>query len=322
MFKRIAILATGLAIPLVLLQSCQQAANGSNTSSPEQGVADMHQPEPFQPTQQWKDYWYAGKGELTSYKLTQSRYGELHNGTTVIVFVTEDLSAQKQVKLDDPASAGADKLPVLKMNQSTKFVTGIYPYSMMLSTFQPVDIHTYPHAVKVTASVQEWCGMTYYQMNARKDKFQMESRSYFESEGDKNTEMDPVLQEDELWNWIRIAPDKLPVGAQKMFPGAYYLRLSHHTAAVTNVTCSLQDENGLRTYTMEMPDLNRTLKIHFQAAFPYKIMGWEDTFPGFDGKPLTTKGEYMKYILLDYWRAHNNDDRALRKELDLPEDWQ
>jgi len=84
---------------------------------------------------EFKNYWYAGKAELSSYKLQQARYGEIHSGTAVLVFVTEDFSKSKQVKLDHPENAGNDKLPVLKLNFTKKFVTGIYPYSMMMSAF-------------------------------------------------------------------------------------------------------------------------------------------------------------------------------------------
>ena len=84
-------------------------------------------------------YWFQGKAELTSYTLSQARYGELHPGEAVLIFVTEDFSRKKQVKLDDPAAAGADKVPVLKLNFEKKFGTGIYPYSLLTSVFLPLD---------------------------------------------------------------------------------------------------------------------------------------------------------------------------------------
>ncbi len=57
-------------------------------------------------------YWFQGKAELTSYDLQQARYGELHLGQAVLIFVTEDLSRQKQVKLDNPDAAPAgDRVP-------------------------------------------------------------------------------------------------------------------------------------------------------------------------------------------------------------------
>ena len=32
----------------------------------------------------FKEYWYAGNAEITSYKLTQARYGELREGKAVL----------------------------------------------------------------------------------------------------------------------------------------------------------------------------------------------------------------------------------------------
>ena len=55
---------------------------------------------------EFKSYWNSGRAEITSYKLEQARYGELHSGYSVLVFVTEDFSKKKQVKLDRPAAAG------------------------------------------------------------------------------------------------------------------------------------------------------------------------------------------------------------------------
>ena len=53
-------------------------------------------------SEEFKNYWYAGKAEITSYKLEQARYGELHSGYAVLVYVTEDFSVSKHVKLDNP----------------------------------------------------------------------------------------------------------------------------------------------------------------------------------------------------------------------------
>lgn len=302
---------------------CQQRAN-ANDSDPKSKMASSGSEitEPYKTSTEWNAYWYQGKAELTSYDLIQSRYGELHQGTVVNIFVTEDFSKEKQVKLDDPSAAGNDKLPVLKFNQSTKFITGIYPYSMMLSTFQPVDINNYPHAVKVTASIQEWCGMAYYQMNNRGDKFDIEQRSYFEQQGDLNMKIDQVVEEDELWNMIRIHPGKLPTGAQTFLPGAIYLRLSHKPLEPVKANFDLRNENGVNNLVIDMPSLNRKLSIRFEQTFPYRILGWEDTYPGIDGKILTTTAVKKKELIVDYWRTHTNSDRVLREQLGIPKDTQ
>src|SRR5437868_1990091 len=148
------------ALPIILfimssipLQSCNEhaGAKDSATASTEKISAQN----PYSLSEEFKSYWYSGKAEISSYKLKQARYGEIHDGSAVMVFVTEDFSKSKQVKLDHPENAGDDKLPVMKLNLVKKFVTGIYPYSMMMSAFSPVDLNNYPHAVKTATSVQE-----------------------------------------------------------------------------------------------------------------------------------------------------------------------
>ena len=64
----------------------------------------------FAPTPEFSRYWQQGKAELTSYTLEQARYGEIHQGEAVLVFVTEDLSKTKQVKLDNPAAIASEKI--------------------------------------------------------------------------------------------------------------------------------------------------------------------------------------------------------------------
>ena len=76
-------------------------------------------------------YWYADQAEIRTYNLTQSRYGELHQGLATVIFVTESVSKKKGIKPDNYRKKG-DHVPVLKMNLLKKFGTGIYPYSMML----------------------------------------------------------------------------------------------------------------------------------------------------------------------------------------------
>ena len=134
-----------------------EAKKESNTSNK---VAQSIEKHP-----KFNDYWYAGKAEITSYKLSQVRYGEVHTGTAVNIFVTEDFLPEKQVKADYKNNSN---VPVLKLNSTKKFTTGIYPYSLMTSTFSPIDVNQ--QAIKISFSAQEWCGNTFVQLN-KKDKF-------------------------------------------------------------------------------------------------------------------------------------------------------
>ncbi len=175
----------------------------------------------------FSDYWYQGEVEISSYKLSQARYGALHEGSAVLIFVTEDFSKEKHVKLDNPAEAGDDGVKVMKLNLIKLFNTGIYPYSMMSPVFSPVNLQDHPDALKVTTTSQEWCGHTFTQLNLEGDAYQAQLFSYFESEGGQQLEMENALLEDELWNMIRINPAKLPSGKINIIPGTMYQRLSH-----------------------------------------------------------------------------------------------
>lgn len=272
----------------------------------------------FEPGNAWEKHWQDGKAEISTYVLHQSRYGALRSGTLTNIFVTEDFAKLKQVKLDDPGAAGKDKLPVLKLNQSLKFVTGIYPYSLMLSVFSPLDIYNYPHAVKITATAQEWCGQAFYQLNNRNNRLLVEQHSYFETEGDQQVSLEPVMLEDEWWNLIKIAPEKLPQGQQKVLPGALYTRLSHKPIQPVAASLSLVLNDSLYTYTADFTSLERRLVITFEKQFPYRILKWEDTFPGTDGKPLTTTATLLKTTRLDYWKKNQPADTAWRTAFGLP----
>lgn len=300
---------------LSLQHSCNEKAGAKE--HPEQVAALA---EPVLLSDEFKQYWYAGKAELCSYDLMQARYGEIHEGSAVTIFVTEDFSKSKQVKLDNPQTAGNDKLPVLKLNLIKKFNTGIYPYSIMMSVFSPVDIDNYPDAIKVTANVQEWCGMSFMQLNKQESSFEMNSYSYFEKEGDQSATFKSCIPEDQLWNLIRLSPGRLPVGKQQLLPGSLYTRLTHIPLSVQAAVLTLQDEGTVSIYTIDYTTQKHTITIRFENSFPHKILGWEETFPGFDGKLLTTTATLNKTLMSDYWAHHNNSDRVMREQLGLSPD--
>lgn len=272
---------------------------------------------------EFNDYWYKGGAEITSYELEQARYGEIHQGQAVLVFVTEPFSQSKQVKLDYPEQNKSDEVPVLKLNTTKKFNTGIYPYSMMSSVFAPVDIGQYPHPLKLTISSQEWCGQTFLQLNNQPETYAVDSRSYFEQEGDQQLRLAKDWLEDELWTRIRMNPASLPVGNLSMIPGAFYTRLRHTEFGPMEAIANLTDDvtnPQLKTYTLQYPDQARTLSIHFEASFPYAIQGWEETYPSGFGTPqmLTTKATAINRIRNNYWMHNRNVDLPLREELGLP----
>ena len=64
-------------------------------------------------SKEFKDYWYKGTAEITSYSLQQARYGEMRKGNAVMIFVTEPFLPGLQVKADTNENTN---IPVLKLS--------------------------------------------------------------------------------------------------------------------------------------------------------------------------------------------------------------
>lgn len=258
-------------------------------------------------SEDFKKYWYDGTAEITSYKLTQERYGELREGTSVNIFVTEDFVPEIQVKADN---ANKRNIPVLKLNNTKKYLTGIYPYSVMTSTFSPVQLDD--HAIKIAHSMQEWCGQVYVQLNNRKT-FEILAHSYFEGEADQKISLPKSWMESDLWNRIRINPEELPTGDFTILPSFEYFRMSHKKMAVHSATASLIKGDSISSYALSYKDLNRELKIYFSSEFPYTIERWEETH----ANGLKTTAEKIKRMRSAYWGQNSNKYLHLRDSLGL-----
>lgn len=267
------------------------------------------------------DYWYQGEAEITRYELQQNRYGGIHPGEAIMIFVTEDFLTDKQVKND--FYRNPNSVPILKNNMIRKFTTGIYDYSMMTSVFTPVEAAAYPMTLKVSTSSQEWCGHTYMQVNWREDTYLMTLHSYFENEADQKKEAPHAILEDELFNRIRLNPEGLPTGELSILPGTMYLRLTHSDFTPTKADATLGDYTGsdfegesLRAYRLSYPGLNRTVEIVFEKEAPYRIVGWTDAHPSlFDEKVRTTVARATRTIKSAYWEQNSPEDVRLREEL-------
>jgi len=265
-------------------------------------------------SQEFKDYWYAGEAEITSYKLDQARYGEIREGTAVLIYVTEPFLPEKQVKADQSSS---ENTPVLKLNSTKNYLTGIYPYSIMSSSFYPV--HDNQQAVKLSFSSQEWCGQVYAQLNNR-EKFEVISHSYFENEADFSAKLDKNILENEIWNKIRINPEELPVGKKKVIPSLEFIRLSHKELKAYDATLSLTSKEAISSYKITYPELERTLIIDFDSAFPHEIRGWSEiAISGYgpNRKELVSTGQKIKSIKSPYWQKNSNQFLPLRDSLGL-----
>lgn len=287
-----------------ILFSCKKELNSKDLLATNTIIENKNPAQPL--SEAFKDYWYAGKAEISSYKLEQARYGELREGNAVLIFVTEPFLPKIQVKADNQSDSN---IPVLKLNATKNFNTGIYPYAIMQSTFYPVTNNR--HALKISSSMQEWCGHVYAQLN-NKETFNITSHSYFQGEADENFKLSKTILENELWTQLRINPKSLPTGNIDIIPSFEYTRLKHLAIKAYNAEAILTESS----YQLKYININRTLKINFNPTLPYDILSWEETFKS-GADIMTTKATKLKTIKSPYWQKNNNASEVLRDTLQL-----
>lgn len=273
----------------------------------------------------FRSYWHRGLAEVNRFELQQSRYGELHEGEAVMVFVTEDFLTDRQVKHEFGPKDAA--VPILKGLQYRRFWTGVYPYNITTTAFVPVKESK---LLKLSFGQTDWCGQVSAQLNRTPTGLDVESRSYFQAEGDRDFAIKDVVTEDELLTRLRIGPDRLPSGTFQALPSLTYLRLNHkeikpYKAVVTTADGVTRPflEQQARTFTIEFPELSREVTYYFEPEFPYRILAFEETAPALfnpeGGAPetLTTRGILRESLMLDYWSKHGLGDVGYRKALGL-----
>ncbi len=274
----------------------------------------------------WK-WWGDGKGELSSYKVTVSRYGELREGYAVMVFVTEDLSRTTRIKVESDAIPQAERVPVLKLNHVVKFTTGIYDYALITSTFSAVNSELGRPAfqpLKISFSAQEWCGHVFQMLIPQRDQVELTLHSYFQSEGDQKRNLALPANaafEDNLLIWIReLQGEVLPAGQRRelqILPSAWALRAAHQKVEFQSggilkeegETLKLAEGNAA-TWRWTWQAGARQEKYWVEKASPHRILKWSSSTGG--------EGEIQKTLRLPYWSLHDNDDLPYRDQLGLP----
>ncbi len=268
------------------------------------------------------EYWYEGKAELNTYSLEQARYGEIHPGQVSMIFVSEDFLTDKQVKNDNYTNPNST--PIIKTNMIRRFVTGTYDYSIMSSVFTPTKVEEQPHTLKITTSLQDWCGQTFTQLNhAEGGAWEVQLRSYFEAEGDVEKSVPADFLEDEVFNRIRSGWDKLPTGTFQVIPNTSYLLMTHKKYAAHPAEVALADYVGndfsgpaLKVFTVDFGSLGRQLNVVFDADAPYVIRGWTEVINS-RGKSLTTKATLTHQVREPYWSQNSVADQSRRANLGL-----
>ncbi len=261
-------------------------------------------------------YWYQGRAELSRYSLSQHRYGDVHEGEAVLIFVTEPFLPGLQVKQEHGDKE--ESISVLKLNAYRRFYTGIYPYTVMTSSFTPAGSAGEP-TLKLTNTVQEWCGQVFSQINRRPEGLRTVLYSYFQDEGDQKLTLPDARFEDGLWAQIRIDPSAIAEGPTELIPALDYVRMTHkalraYPAIVSRKEAVTTDllKVPASALVVEYPPLGRTLTIYHQAEFPHAILAWEEAIG-----PHRTTAVRTNAIIDDYWDHRAPGDAAFREALGL-----
>lgn len=250
---------------------------------------------------------WAGAAEINHYNLKQKRYGKITEGEAILIFVREPFLKDRQVKDE----SGKGNFHVLKLNAIRSFRTGAYPYHTMTSTFQPLDKNSAGKALKVTTSIQEWCGNLFMQTNRRKGKSTTQVFSYFEQEEGKTfTEHASTLLEDEIWTALRINPKALPTGKLKIIPGGLTARLYHLPFSPLEATAKWKQGHSDATliYEIKYTHSERTLAIEIEKTGSHAVQSWKES----DQHGLISSGTLKKRLReIDYWN-YGTDPKGLK----------
>jgi hypothetical protein len=277
--------------------------------------------------QEFWSWWGDGKGELSSYKVVVSRYGEWREGYSVLVFVTEDISRTTRIKDDSGTLPPSDRAPVLKLNRVVKFNTGIYDYSILTSTFSSVEFELGRppfEPLKISFSAQEWCGHVFQMVIPQRDQVELTLHSYFQSEGDQTSTIKLPANaafEDNLPIWIRELSGEVMAAGQRrelqILPSAWFLRAAHKPADFQPGWIMKEEGEALKATNGAAPTWrwtwqagNRKETYWVEKAYPHRILKWSSSDGG--------KGEIMKTLRLPYWSLHNNADFPYREQLGIP----
>ena len=260
--------------------------------------------------------WGDGFAEVSTYDLRIPRYGEMREGESILIFVSETMSERQRLKADPGKNPKADEFSVMKMNWQRNFQTGIYDYSEMLSAFlglAPMAGRPAGTLAKLSWSRQEWCGHMFQEALFDAGRIRARGMSYFDGEADLAQILDNQpggLAEDSLLFWARqMAHPFLKPGESKSVPfltGIKSARDAHRPLVWSRAQATRQadgetievgmGEIDAEVYTVEL-DNGKLYTIHVEEEAPHRIVRWE--------YPSGEIGELFTSERVKYWELNS-----------------
>lgn len=273
----------------------------------------------------FSDLWYDGNAELSTYRLSEMRYGEPRDGVRSMVLVTEPMRIGTHIK-PDVTLPDSLRIRVLKLNDLRKFATGVYDYSVMTSVFSSVEqSHGHPlwSDMKVAFTSQEWCGTVFERTVRTQDSYDGVLYSYFESEGEQQFSLpvdSTVHTEDGLWIRVReLRGPQMKDGDElhlRVIPSAWSRRKTHQAPRLVDAVLRRHEAEELATAigTLEAAKFTwsiggETTTVWVETAHPRRILAWKE--------PDGSKGAIMASRREPYWKQNGNAHEGLRRELKL-----
>jgi hypothetical protein len=151
------------------------------------------------------------------------------------------------------------------------------------------------------------------QFNRNGDNYQVQLRSYFQSEGNRDCAVDNVMTENQLALQLRLDPLAMPVDSLQIIPSAEFLRLKHvETKPYLGITKMSELPDGL-LYSVKFPELGRTVAYKVEKEFPHRILNWMDRYND-GGKPMVSTASIKKTYKTAYWQQNGSEFEKFREE--------
>ncbi len=271
------------------------------------------------PSGEFYKAWGDGKAEISSYDVVTVQYGEARKATEVLIYVTEDMDGVTWIKDDQGKVPSDKKRKVLKLNRVRRFQTGVYDYSVMTSVFARVDKTSRERfaPVRITTTIQEWCGQTYFKMMPESNGYTREIRSYFSHEGEKEDRVDTTpgtLYEDALFVQLRELDDPFVGGDDwkgELVPSFWNAKKEKILPSPAGARFSRVDAelNGESVTRVEVKVGTREITFDIEKKPPKRILKWKTS----DGET----GVLKKTVRLPYWSLNHEGDEKYLEQLGL-----
>ncbi len=258
--------------------------------------------------------WGDGNAEMIGYEAITPRYGHLRSAEVALVYVTEPFSRRTLIKDDD--AQGAERMDVVKVNISEKFLTGVYPYSVLTSVFCPTDRYGRERfsPAKITLSAQEWCGHVYLGVWPDERAYALRGMSYFASEGDVDQRVEcaaNALYEDALMVQLRELDGAFNEGREwegALVPSLWRNRRSHRPLAPEQGRIRRTDLDANTTrFVLEAGSFSKQFDV--EKSGDKRIVAWQSS----DG----ARARILRSTRMPYWSLHNPGDEARRADFGL-----